>query len=496
MRKRTALFLVLVLLFCFGTTVSASDVGSSYLYSKTNEGIMDVYAPQAYLPQTVYDADTLSVELKQPEDLILSGDGGFYLCDTGANAIYQFDASFRLLRTIKTFENGQKTDSLNQPTGVCENSEGNLFIADGGNQRVVVLNKEGELVNIIDNPQADSNILSQDFVFVPQKLAVDDSNRLFVLCKDVFEGILQFSEAGSFIGYIGSNAVVPNAIEVLWKRIMSKEQKSKIADFIPVEYTNISLDYQSFLYAVTSVKNVDSPIRRLNPSGNDVLVRNPINGTEEVVGDELYVSYSNLSSVTTGPSSFVDITSDNYGNYYALDGKRGRIFAYDVDGNLLYAFGALGTGQKGALESPSAILYHQDYLYVVDRTLCQVIRFEPTDYALLIRSAMEAYYQQEYEQSVDLWQQVLTKNSYFDLAYAKAGWGLYRLGRYDEAMESFKAANIKSGYSKAYEQYSAAWLDEHFTAVALTVIGGVILLVIAIVLIYRYRRRKRQHSAG
>ena len=93
MRKRTALFLVLVLLFCFGTTVSASDVGSSYLYSKTNEGIMDVYAPQAYLPQTVYDADTLSVELKQPEDLILSGDGGFYLCDTGANAIYQFDAS-------------------------------------------------------------------------------------------------------------------------------------------------------------------------------------------------------------------------------------------------------------------------------------------------------------------------------------------------------------------------------------------------------------------
>ena len=215
-----------------------------------------------------------------------------------------------------------------------------------------------------------------------------------------------------------------------------------------------------------------------------------------MVGDELYVSYSNLDSVTTGPSSFVDITSDSYGNYYALDGKRGRVFAYDVDGNLLYAFGALGTGQKGALESPSAILCDQDCLYIVDRTLCQVIRFEPTDYALLIRSAMEAYYQQEYEQSVDLWQQVLTKNSYFDLAYVKAGWGLYRLGRYEEAMESFKVANAKSGYSKAYEQYSAAWLDEHFTAVALAVISGVILLVIIIVLIYQYRRNKRPYSAG
>ena len=496
MRKRTALFLVMVLLFCFGTTVSASDVGNSYLYSNTNEGIMDVYASQAYLPQKIYDADALSVELKQPEDLVLSGDGGFYLCDTGANAVYRFDASFQLLQTINSFANGQKSDSFNKPTGVCVNSEGDLFVADGGNQRVVVLDKKGVLIKIIDNPQADSNILSQSFVFVPQKLAVDDSNRLFVLCKDVYEGILQFSESGSFIGYIGSNTVVPSAIEVLWKRIMSQEQKSKIADFVPVEYTNISLDHQSFLYAVTSVKNVDSPIRRLNPSGNDVLVRSSINGTKKVVGDELYVSYSNLDSVTTGPSSFVDITSDSYGNYYALDGKRGRVFAYDVDGNLLYAFGALGTGQKGALESPSAILCDQDCLYIVDRTLCQVIRFEPTDYALLIRSAMEAYYQQEYEQSVDLWQQVLTKNSYFDLAYVKAGWGLYRLGRYEEAMESFKVANAKSGYSKAYEQYSAAWLDEHFTAVALAVISGVILLVIIIVLIYQYRRNKRPYSAG
>ena len=218
---------------------------------------MDVYAPQAYLPQKIYDADALSVELKQPEDLVLSGDGGFYLCDTGANAVYRFDASFQLLQTINSFANGQKSDSFNKPTGVCVNSEGDLFVADGGNQRVVVLDKKGVLIKIIDNPQADSNILSQSFVFVPQKLAVDDSNRLFVLCKDVYEGILQFSESGSFIGYIGSNTVVPSAIEVLWKRIMSQEQKSKIADFVPVEYTNISLDHQSFLYAVTSVKNVD-----------------------------------------------------------------------------------------------------------------------------------------------------------------------------------------------------------------------------------------------
>ena len=78
----------------------------------------------------------------------------------------------------------------------------------------------------------------------------------------------------------------------------------------------------------------------------------------------MYVSYSNLDSVTTGPSLFVDITSDSYGNYYALDGKRGRVFAYDVDGNLLYAFGALGKFDK------KKVLWNPLLLFYVIRIVC------------------------------------------------------------------------------------------------------------------------------
>ena len=324
---------------------------------------------------------------------------------------------------------------------------------------------------------------------------MDSSGILFVLCKNTFEGILQFSESGRFIGFVGSNRVLPNAIDLLWKRIMSEEQKGKLSSFVPVEYTNFSLDHQGFIYAVTSVMNVNDPIRRLNPSGNDVLVRNPINGSGKVVGDTLYVGYSTYDEVITGPSSFVDITSDEYGNYYAIDGKRGRVFGYDADGNMLFVFGSIGTRQQGSFESPSAIQYVDGSILVLDRVLCQVVAFRPTEYTMLIQKAMQAYYDQKYEKSVELWQQILKKNSYFDLAYVKTGYGMYRLGRYQEAMDYFKKANVKSGYSKAYQEYKNQWLNANFDRISL----GVLMTILAIVSCWAalsLSRKRRMRGIG
>jgi tetratricopeptide (TPR) repeat protein len=493
MKKTQVLLAIICTLIVVIQSSTVSAAGQSYLYSYTNQGIVDVSAPQAYLTETIHTAQSLGVSFKQTEDMTLDNKGNLYICDSGVNCIYEFDALFKLVRTIDGFKNplNENPDTFNAPKGICFDSLNNLYIADSGNNRVVVLNEKGNLLKTIENPKETSDVLEDTFQFIPLKLIVDSSNRLFVLCKNVFEGIIQFSESGMFVGFIGSNRVVPSAIELLWKRIMSEEQKGKLSSFVPVEYTNISLDSQGFIYAVTSVRNVENPIRRLNPSGNDVLVRKPINGSNKVSGDALYVAYSDYNEVTTGPSSFVDITSDEYGNFYALDGKRGRVFAYDSDGNMLFVFGALGTRQKGAVESPSAILYNAGKLYILDRSLCQIITYVPTEYAQLIQRAMEAYYQQRYEVSVDLWQQVIRENSYFDLAYVKAGYGLYRLERYDEAMAYFKIANVKTGYSKSFVQYTSEWLNKNFDLVALTVISGVILLAGIIFMARRYARKRK-----
>ena len=348
------------------------------------------------------------------------------------------------------------------------------------------------MIQLIEKPQSD--ILADDFAFIPQKVLVDSANRIFVLCKNVYEGILQFSESGAFIGFVGSNKVVASPLDVLWKKIMTQTQRSKMDSFIPVEYTNISLDYQDFIYAVTSVSNVDSPIRRLNPSGEDVLVRSPTNGSKEVVGDALYTAYSKYSEVSTGPSSFVDITSDQKGNYYALDGNRGRVFAYDEEGNMLFVFGSMKTGQKGSLESPSAIEYVDGKIYILDRALGSVLSYQPTEYVQCIHQAMEAYLQQDYQKSVELWKQLIRQNSNLDVAYVKAGYGLYRLKQYEEAMEYFKLVNAKSAYSKAYQQYMDIQLNRYFNLIVALVLI-VVLLIVAAVTAFAMVRRKRTKKA-
>lgn len=47
------------------------------------------------------------------------------------------------------------------------------------------------------------------------------------------------------------------------------------------------------------------------------------------------------------------------GMYSVLDSKRGRVFTYDSQGNLLYIFGGRGD-QKGQFNQPCALIYNGD----------------------------------------------------------------------------------------------------------------------------------------
>lgn len=475
-----------VILLLNGLAVSASAPYRPYAYSLTDEGFVDVAAPQAYMPAEIHSREEMQIDLSSPEDMLIDEKGNIYICDAGTNTVEVLSPDFKPIRSIDGFDNNGTPDTFSSPTGIFVDGDGSLYIADSGNRRVVVLDSDGQLVRLVMSPQ--SEVLPDNFEFIPQKVLVDNSQRIFVLCKNVFEGILQFSQSGSFIGYVGSNKVVASPLTLIWKTLLSEVQRSKLESFVPVEYTNISLDYKGFIYAVTSVKNVDSPIRRLNPSGNDVLVRAPLNGTEQVVGDVMY-------SYTSGPSSFVDITSDEKGNYYALDDKRGRVFAYDEDGNMLFVFGSLNSGQKGSFVSPSALVYRNGRLYALDRTLCQVIIFDPTDYARQIQEAMDAYIQQDFERCVVLWEDLIRRNSNFDLAYMKAGYALYRLQEYDKAMTYFKLVGAKEAYSEAYVKSRKIWLNSHFKWVAGGVLTGAVLLTVGIICARKWLRRRRKRKA-
>lgn len=487
MKKVAAMLAVVLLLLCVTPLQAfATDPYQGYSYTTTDEGSLDVAAPQAYLPEKVYSARDLGVTLSAPEDLIFDTAGNLYICDAVQNAIYVFSPEMKLLKTIDSFNNNGQTDTFSNPYGIFLTPGGELYVADCGNQRVVALDENGEARLIIQKPESD--LLSATFVFQPQKVLVDNTNRVFVLSKNVNEGIMQFTYDGKFLGFYGSNLVSAGLIDRIWKEIMTEEQTQKLTQFVPIEYKNMSLDYKGFIYVVTKATNVNDPIRRLNLYGGDVLVRLPIDGTKAVRGD-LSFPYAGVSGIT-GPSTFVDVTSDELGNYYALDDKRGRVFAYDEEGNLLFVFGSLNSGQTGSFVSPAAIAYQNHKIYAVDRGSCELIVFEATEYAQLMEQAQSSYLLQEYEKSLELWEEIIKRNNNCDLAYYKAGYCLYRLKEYPKAMEYFKLVNAKEAYSEARVKQTQIDMNENFEIYA-SVIAG-ILLVAGIVWFVAFRPRKAE----
>lgn len=482
MKKRLA---ILALLAAFVLPVGAAPY-RTYTYVNASDGIYAVEAPAAYIPADILDAQRLGVDLQAPEDLYSDSKGNFYISDKDGGAVHAFDGSWKRRFTISSFDKNGEEDALNGPEGLCVDREGCLWVADTENQRLLRFDANGKFLKELGAPS--SPLLDENFEFFPMKFVVDDVDRIFVVCRHVYDGLVQLSLDGQFVGYVGSNYATANWYEQFWQAIMTDEQNSKRLAFIAMEYANICLDDSGFLYVNTAVSDVENPIRRLNPSGEDVLMRHAVNGITKVAGDLIYPEDS--------PPSIVDVAVGNTGIYYALDGTRGRVFAYDEDGNMLFVFGGINTYQQGTFRQPCSLIIRGDDIYVLDRDNRSVTMFRPTDYALNIYSATRTYRESNYTESLNLWESILKQNSNLDLAYDKAGFALYRMGEYKTAMDYFAIANDRDNYSMAMVKYRKEWMSEHFTLCTAVLAGGITLLVLWRIWLRRRRRRAAKGDSG
>lgn len=200
------------------------------------------------------------------------------------------------------------------------------------------------------------------------------------------------------------------------------------------------------------------PIRKLNAMGADILIKN---GEYPPIGD---LWWGNAAGVS-GASKLIDITALDNGTYYAIDRTRGRIFGYDSQGNLLYAFGSLGNKQ-GYFQYPTAIDHMGNDLVVLDSKSAGITILKMTQYGQLIYDALAEYEKGNYDISADYWRQVLMQNGNYDLAYIGIGRALLRQENYKEAMEYFKIKLDDENYSKAFQLYRKEWIEEHIAWIA------------------------------
>jgi len=229
--------------------------------------------------------------------------------------------------------------------------------------------------------------------------------------------------------------------------------------FIPTEYRNMCLDEEGFMYCTVAtyssseIKNAilsDSsvtPIRRLNQSGSDILKRN---GPFSPVGDVEF-TYA-ISDSLSGASTLVDVAAFRNNIYSVLDSKRGRIFTYDKQGNLLYIFGNRGK-DVGSFISPVALAYRNNDILVLDSSNATITVFAPTEYATLINTGIAQYQNGEYEAEKLTWEKVLKIFPHSTLALKELGKAFYNNKEYSQAMKYFRMAQDRVYYSKALQEF-------------------------------------------
>lgn len=469
MKRIAALLLCALLLLTSVPALAVTERTGAYeTYNYSFEDNGELASAAAYVPvRTVRAADLGLENFRTLSDLYVDeATGAVYLADTDNHRIIRTDLSFS---TAVVFTEADGVPFA-QPRGLFVQG-GALYVADTGNKRVVKLNPEtGETLASWGKP--DSPQFSQGVDFKPQKVVVTDQGEISIVCEGIYEGLVTIDQNGEFQGYSGTIPVKPSVWELFWRMLSTREQLKSMAAFLPVTYINVDLDEKGFIMATSQAEQstMTNSVQRLNPGGNDVLINN---SGQNLVGDmgNLY------DGRATGASVLQDVACLPGGMFACVDVRRSKVYLYDDEGEMLFAFGGQG-GQTGNIAVPSAVDSSGFTLYVADSSLGQITVFEPTAYGRCLIQGVIDYNNSDYASSKANFTEAFRYNTNCELAYLGIGRAQMREGLYKDAMASFRLAANRTYYSRALEQYRAEVLDASFTAI----FAVIALVLIALVL--------------
>ena len=483
------LLLSLSLLFVLMPAASAVEPYVTYTYG--TDGFPRT-SPTVYTPIMNVDSAYIGLEtaMDDPRDLFVDDDGNVYIVDAANNRIIVTDANFKLKFTITDFINDQGIpDSFTNPSGVFVTDK-SIYVCDTDANRIVIFDRDGNFERILGKPT--SALFGEESIYKPVAVAVDQYDRIFVISSTTYQGVIVLTQDGDFSGFIGAQKVTYSIWEIFWRRFQTEEQRKSSMSYVPTEYNNISIDDEGFIYVTSSsidarnqyaqIRNKSSrysPVKKLNAVGKDVMSRL----ARFAPAGEVNVDSSTVSRL-------IDVAVGPAGTWSVIDEKRQKVYTYDQNGHLLFAFGDSG-GQLGNLTNIEAVAYQGDYMLLLDKSDDLFTVYKRTEYGDILISAVENEKNRQFDKAIEYWQEILKRNSNFDLAYIGIGRSLYNSGNYTEAMEYYKAAYDTSNYSAAFQEVRKQWINDYFLLLPV----GVIALILLWRLFSKYTKKKNRDTA-
>ena len=514
----------------FGTVFSsAAEPYDTYTYSIDGETLK---SPPAFSAVDEFDAIDMKIKELDPangkfgdriEDITTDNEGNVYISDTSKNRVVVLNKHYEAIHIISEYEYLGQKKTLSAPEGIFVSDpdisvDGSSYIYICNRSKdakgrevgeVVVFDRNYQYVRTIVKPE--SGIITET-EFMPIAVAVDKYGRTFIVSPSAEKGIIVLSSSGEFTGFIGVQKVSVSTLEQIWRKFMSQEALDQQVKDNTKPYNNIAVDDDGFVYvtiryekaedikkqfsAIKSKSAASSPVKKLNAQGDEIMDRLGFFDP----GGEVVINTADVSTIT-------DVVVGAEGTWTILDTNtssndakhKGRFFTYDQSGNLLFAFGAAGD-QLGQGSTIAGITYQvfenegkdtETTRFLAMDASGNITVYEPTDYYYAIINALKAESGNNYAESRVAWENVLSYNNNFDLAYIGIGKALYNQGDYEGAMEYLE----KSYETKIWSKASAAAGDQMMKVWLFPIIIAVIAVVVLFFKFLGYAKKRNKETS-
>ena len=453
MRIRKLLIVVMLVTFgLVGLNEVSSSSATTYTRAFDKKGNF-VVTQDAYLP----DRTILDLGLDSPEDLFIDEFDNLYIADTKNQRVIVYDPSTNsIIREITHTE-------FSSPKGIFVTEDNILYVADSGAKQIFKFESDGTFIEAFGKPDS---VSFENTNFDPKKIAVDNQGSMYVVAEGVFDGIIQLSSTGEFLGYFSTNDVQLTAKQQFENLLFSEEQLAQVGDRNPVSFSNVYVDSKGIKYSTSFGIDI-SNLKKHNTDGSSSI------DTDYGIDLEL-----------------VDVYTDQYGIMYAAS-QTGIIYIFTSDGSFIFSFGAFEEGDEdvsGFYSSLASVAVDSNgKIWSLDSDKAFLQSYTPTEYSATIYEALALYKEGKYDQAVVRWEEVLKLNQLSVLAHNEIGRNLYSQGEYEESMGHFILSGNRDLYSESYWEVRNIQLQKNLPAF----IVGMFFLSIAWIAVKQTNKRYR-----
>jgi tripartite motif-containing protein 71 len=146
--------------------------------------------------------------LSRPLGVAAGPKGKSFVADTGNNRVMVFDSNGKVIKVFGHL--GTKDGEFNFPSSIAVSNSGKVYVADFKNNRIQVFDVDGNIINIISSVNTvDQN--AKPLMFSPVAVAIDSKERIYI--SDTFrQRILVLDQNGKLQRIIGQEGSQPGQL--------------------------------------------------------------------------------------------------------------------------------------------------------------------------------------------------------------------------------------------------------------------------------------------